>query len=137
MGSKRHTMKVSHQMLFFASFLVFFESAKALETECDVCHVNYYHKHVSTPTFMPSDVNVCREYQYEACCSLDTVRKVPTQMISDLYGDEYNHGLCVDIVDEDFTAMSTGCQAYFDAGNCFYESIKTSANGESIRIVTK
>ena len=29
----------------------------------------------STPTFMPSDVNVCREYQYEACCSLDTVRK--------------------------------------------------------------
>ena len=37
-------MKVSHQMLFFASFLVFFESAKALETECDVCHVNYYHK---------------------------------------------------------------------------------------------
>ena len=37
-------MKGSHQMLFFASFLVFFESAKALETECDVCHVNYYHK---------------------------------------------------------------------------------------------
>ena len=41
---KKHTMKVSHQMLFFASFLVFFENAKALETECDVCHVNYYHK---------------------------------------------------------------------------------------------
>ena len=41
---KRHTMKGSHQMLFFALFLVFFESAKALETECDVCHVNYYHK---------------------------------------------------------------------------------------------
>jgi len=37
-------MKGSHQMLFFALFLVFFESAKALETECDVCHVNYYHK---------------------------------------------------------------------------------------------
>lgn len=37
-------MKVSHQMLFFASFLVVFENAKALEGECDVCHVNYYHK---------------------------------------------------------------------------------------------
>ena len=24
---------------------------------------------------MPSDVNVCREYQHEACCSLETVRK--------------------------------------------------------------
>ena len=32
-------------------------------------------------------------------------------MISDLYGDEYNHGLCVDIVGGGFTAMSTGCQA--------------------------
>jgi len=32
-------------------------------------------QHVSTPTFMPSDVNVCREYQHEACCSLDTVGK--------------------------------------------------------------
>ena len=45
-------------------------------------------------------------------------------MISDLYGDEYNHGLCVDIVDGGFTAMSTGCQAYFDAENCFYECDK-------------
>ena len=45
-------------------------------------------------------------------------------MISDLYGDEYNHGLCVDIVGGDFTAMSTGCQAYFDAENCFYECDK-------------
>jgi len=45
-------------------------------------------------------------------------------MISDLYGDEYNHGLCVDIVGDDFTAMSTGCQAYFDAENCFYECDK-------------
>ena len=34
-----------------------------------------HQQHVSTPTFMPSDVNVCREYQHEACCSLDTVRK--------------------------------------------------------------
>jgi len=32
-------------------------------------------KHVSTPTFMPGDVTVCREYQHEACCTLDTVRK--------------------------------------------------------------
>ena len=32
-------------------------------------------QHVSTPTYMPSDVNVCREYQHEACCSLETVRK--------------------------------------------------------------
>ena len=36
-------------MLFFASFLVVFKNAEALlgnqvETECDVCHVNYYHK---------------------------------------------------------------------------------------------
>ena len=45
-------------------------------------------------------------------------------MISDLYGDEYNHGLCVDIVGGGFTAMSTGCQAYFDAENCFYECDK-------------
>lgn len=37
-------MKASHRMLFFVSFLVVFENAKALETECDVCHVNYYHK---------------------------------------------------------------------------------------------
>ena len=44
-----NTMKVSRQMLFFASFLVVFKNAEALlgnqvETECDVCHVNYYHK---------------------------------------------------------------------------------------------
>ena len=45
-------------------------------------------------------------------------------MISDLCGDEYNHGLCVDIVGGGFTAMSTGCQAYFDAENCFYECDK-------------
>ena len=32
-------------------------------------------KYVSTPTFMPGDVTVCREYQHEACCTLDTVRK--------------------------------------------------------------
>ena len=36
-------------MLLFASFLVVFKNAEALlgnqvETECDVCHVNYYHK---------------------------------------------------------------------------------------------
>ena len=42
-------MKVSRQMLLFASFLVVFKNAEALlgnqvETECDVCHVNYYHK---------------------------------------------------------------------------------------------
>ena len=24
---------------------------------------------------MPGDVTVCREYQHEACCTLDTVRK--------------------------------------------------------------
>lgn len=45
-------MKGSHQMLFFASFLVFFESAKALETECDVCHVNYYHKVCASSSYL-------------------------------------------------------------------------------------
>jgi len=38
-------------------------------------HVTKTPQHVSTPTYMPSDVNVCREYQHEACCSLETVRK--------------------------------------------------------------
>jgi hypothetical protein len=51
-------MKGSHQMLFFASFLVFFESAKALETECDVCHVNYYHKVCASSSYLSENARV-------------------------------------------------------------------------------
>jgi len=80
-------------------------------------------KAISTPTFMPSDVTVCREYQHEACCTLDTVRKVPTQTMADLYGAEYSHALC-NITGLGASAMSSACKAYFDAENCFYECDK-------------
>ena len=139
---------------------------------------------------MPGDVTVCREYQHEACCTLDTVRKcvvvvvlfivffflllfavvcahnavgpeateggaqlsfdlfsqysivrswkltrarilffarfyrVPTAMIDALYGDDYNHGLCEDVVGENYPKISEECQAFFDAENCFYECDK-------------
>ena len=53
-----------------------------------------------------------------------TKNSIPTAMISDLYGPEYDHGLCEDIAGSSFTALSTECQAFFDAENCFYECDK-------------
>ena len=51
-------MKVSQQMLLFASFLVVFENAKALEGECDVCHVNYYHKVCASSSYLSENARV-------------------------------------------------------------------------------
>ena len=45
-------------------------------------------------------------------------------MIDALYGDDYNHGLCEDVVDQNYPKISEECQAFFDAENCFYECDK-------------
>lgn len=45
-------------------------------------------------------------------------------MIDALYGDDYNHGLCEDVVDQNYPKISDACQAFFDAENCFYECDK-------------
>ena len=50
--------------------------------------------------------------------------RVPTAMIDALYGDDYNHGLCEDVVDQNYPKISDACQAFFDAENCFYECDK-------------
>ena len=50
--------------------------------------------------------------------------RVPTAMMNALYGDDYNHGLCEDVVDQNYPKISEECQAFFDAENCFYECDK-------------
>ena len=40
------------------------------------------------------------------------------------YRDDYNHGLCEDVVGENYPKISEECQAFFDAENCFYECDK-------------
>ena len=58
-------------------------------------------------------------------------------MIDALYGDDYNHGLCEDVVGENYPKISEDCQAFFDAENCFYECDKNAVSYTHLTLPTK
>lgn len=81
-------------------------------TECDVCHLHYFHKDVSSKTAFGADVKHCREYAHESCCTADVAKGVADAQNKYLYPG-YNQQGCGKLSDK--------CQQYFREESCFYE----------------
>lgn len=88
--------------------------ALAAAAECDVCHLHYYHKDVSSKEIFGADVTHCREYASESCCTAKTAKGVSTEGY--LYGEGYNVHGC--------GTVSSTCQKFFIEESCFYECDK-------------
>jgi len=82
--------------------------------ECDVCHLHYYHKEVSSKEVFGADVKQCREYQSESCCTPKIAKGVSVE------GYLYSNG------DQTYAcpAVSAKCQAFFIEEACFYHCDK-------------
>jgi len=79
---------------------------------CDVCHLRYYHKEVSTPDilFMGGNTTACNQYELAACCTEETAENILNDV---LYGEYYHFQRC--------GPLSPKCLKFFESEACLYE----------------